>query len=286
MDLSPTRWNICAIVKELKDNWFCPGIHKISDQIISQCTTCKSHQASGRNPYTPGCPPRPTLPFAALQILLDLPPALGSSHCLVIICMFTEWTGCYLTRHAEKLITKIIPRFGIPLRTESDQGTHFTAEKTTCLQKFLGCSLKFHTPNHPQSSGQVECKNLDIKRILGKICQGTRCKWPEALPLALKIIRKTANRRHGLTSFEIVFVHPKATGISKPSILGRSERHGNLSEQFDVMTSCIQELTNMHGLHQLASLANPFHQENECTLRSLEDNTCCQLAGKDFMKSY
>lgn len=41
-----------GVVKKLKDNRFCPGIHKISGQIISQYATCKCHQISGRNQFT------------------------------------------------------------------------------------------------------------------------------------------------------------------------------------------------------------------------------------------
>lgn len=55
------------IFKELKKNWFFPGIHKISGQIISQYTTYKSHQISRGNQNTSGNPPRPTLPLAELQ---------------------------------------------------------------------------------------------------------------------------------------------------------------------------------------------------------------------------
>ena len=74
------------IAKELKDNWFFPGFNNISDQIISKCTTHKSFQISERNQLSLGSPPRPTLPFVALQMdFIDLPPALGCSHFLVII---------------------------------------------------------------------------------------------------------------------------------------------------------------------------------------------------------
>ena len=73
-------------------------------------------------------------------------------------------------------MTEVIPCFGIPLWVESDQGTHFTADLNHFLTETLGYSLKFHTPYHPQSSGQVEHKNLDIKRTLGKVCQETGLK--------------------------------------------------------------------------------------------------------------
>lgn len=53
------------------------------------------------------------------------------------------------------------------------------------LAKILGDSLKFYTLYHPESSGQVKCKNLEIKRTLGKIFWETRLKLSEALSLVL-----------------------------------------------------------------------------------------------------
>lgn len=93
--------------------------------------------------------------------------------------MFSGWTKCYPTKHADattvakKLIPEIIPQFGILLWVKSDQGTHFTAEINHLLTKSLGYSLKFHTLYHPQFSRQMKPKNLDIERTLGKVCQVT-----------------------------------------------------------------------------------------------------------------
>lgn len=102
------QWDICAdggIVMELKDNWFCSGLHTISDQIISQCTAYKSHQVFRRNQPVLGSLPRPTLPLAVLQMdFKDLPPALGHSHCMVLVYVFSGWTECYRTRCADATI--------------------------------------------------------------------------------------------------------------------------------------------------------------------------------------
>lgn len=108
----------------------------------------------------------------------------------------------------KKLTTETIPHVGISLWIESDQGTHFTAETNHLLAKTLGYSLKFHTPYHYESLGQMEHRNLDTERTLGKICQETGLEWPEALPLALIKIWNIPNRRYGLTPFEIECGHP------------------------------------------------------------------------------
>ena len=111
----------------------------------------------------------------------------------------------------------------------------------------------------------MEHKNLDIKRTLGKVCQETGLKWPEALPLALMKIQNTPNKRHGLTPFEIVFGRPMPTGVSKPSIPGLNEYYGNLSEQFDAMTSYIQKLTSiLEAYRQQVKEAWPPPSDKPC----------------------
>lgn len=108
-----------GIVMELKDNWFCSGIHKISDQIISQCTTCKPQQIFRRNQHALGSLPRPTLPLAVLPNGLYRFASSFRLHgyigCMVLVYVFSGWTGCYPTRCADattmvrKLITEIFP---------------------------------------------------------------------------------------------------------------------------------------------------------------------------------
>lgn len=90
------RWEI---LKELKENWFFPGIHKISGQIISQCTTYKSHQISGGNQRTSGNPPRPTLSlvkphngFHRFISSVRLFPLFG------YVCILSGWTEYYPAR--------------------------------------------------------------------------------------------------------------------------------------------------------------------------------------------
>ena len=70
----------------------------------------------------------------------------------------------------QKLTTAVVPCSGVLLWIEAERGAHFTVEINHLLEETLGHSLKFHYPHHPQSSGQVEHKNLDIERTLGKVC--------------------------------------------------------------------------------------------------------------------
>ena len=75
-----------------------------------------------------------------------------------------------------------------------------------------------------------------------------------------------------------------------------SKHYENLSEQFDAMTSYIQELTSMlESYHQQAKEAWPpstdkachsFVQETGCTIRSVGENMCCPLDRTDLMRHF
>lgn len=94
--------------------------------------------------------------------------SLGRVLQLVVVCMFSGWMEWDLTRFAaattaiKKLGPEITPHVGITFWISR---THYRAKDNPLLEKTTGYSLKCHTLCHPASSGQVECKNLDIKDL-------------------------------------------------------------------------------------------------------------------------
>jgi transposase InsO family protein len=62
----------------------------------------------------------------------------------------------------------IFPRFGTLRMLISDGGTHFTGKNfKKCLSK-LGIEHRVATTYHPQTNGQVETSNRQLKSILNK----------------------------------------------------------------------------------------------------------------------
>ncbi|CAA7024168.1 unnamed protein product [Microthlaspi erraticum] len=74
--------------------------------------------------------------------------------------------------------TIIFPRYGIPRVVISDGGSHFINKVFEKLMKNYGVKHKVATPYHPQTSGQVEVSNRQIKAILEK----TTIQGSEVLP--------------------------------------------------------------------------------------------------------
>ena len=79
----------------------------------------------------------------------------------------------------------IFPRFGVPRYLITDGGSHFLhgiLRKT--LAKY-GADYRVASPYHPQTSGQVELSNRELKLILEKTVNKSRSDWPTKINDAL-----------------------------------------------------------------------------------------------------
>ncbi|RVW77429.1 Retrovirus-related Pol polyprotein from transposon 17.6 [Vitis vinifera] len=68
----------------------------------------------------------------------------------------------------------IFSRFGVPKAIISDGGAHFCNKPFEALLSKYGVKHKVATPYHPQTSGQVELANREIKNILMKVVNSNR----------------------------------------------------------------------------------------------------------------
>ncbi|XP_031378499.1 probable leucine-rich repeat receptor-like protein kinase At1g35710 [Punica granatum] len=83
------------------------------------------------------------------------------------------------------LKSNIFSRFGIPRAIISDQGTHFCNRSVEALMKKYGVHHRVATTYHPQSNGQAEVSNREVKSILEKTVNPSRKDWSLRLDDAL-----------------------------------------------------------------------------------------------------
>ncbi|XP_072073996.1 uncharacterized protein [Arachis hypogaea] len=79
----------------------------------------------------------------------------------------------------------IICRFGSPRAIVSDQGSHFCNRRMEGLMKKYSIMHKVATAYHPQTNGQAEVSNREIKCILERIVKPNRKDWSAKLTDAL-----------------------------------------------------------------------------------------------------
>ena len=104
-------------------------------------------------------------------------PFLKSHDCeyiVVAVDYVSKWVEALPCRaadakHARKMFHEIIfPRFGTRRMVISDRGSHFIDKTFRRFLKELGTRHNIATPYHPQTSGQAETSNKQIKSILQK----------------------------------------------------------------------------------------------------------------------
>lgn len=139
------------------------------------------------------------------------PSSFGNKFILITVDYMSKWIEVVasLTNDAWvviKLFKNIIfPRFDVPRLIISDGGSHFTIK---IFEKWLlkyGVRHRIATPYHPQTSGQIEISNREIKKILEKTVATSWQDWSSKLHEALWAYRTNYKTSIGTTPFKLVY---------------------------------------------------------------------------------
>jgi transposase InsO family protein len=99
----------------------------------------------------------------------------------------------------------IFPHFGTVRILISDGGTHFTGKNfNKCLSK-LGIEHKISIAYHPQTNGQAETLNRQLKSILDKIIEKGGKDWSKKLDRTLWAYRTMFKTPIGMIPYQFVY---------------------------------------------------------------------------------
>jgi hypothetical protein len=179
--------------KILQSGFYWPTMFKDSHAF---CKTCENCQKLGSISKRHMMPLNPILVIEifdcwGIDFMGPFPPSFGFLYILVAVDYVSKWIEAISSRKNDhKTVIKflkenILSRFGIPRAMISDGGTHFCNKPFESLMKKYGITHKVATPYHPQTSGQVELANREIKQILEKTVNPNRKDWSLRLNGAL-----------------------------------------------------------------------------------------------------
>ena len=126
-----------------------------------------------------------------IDFMGPFPPSFGNLYILVAVDYVSKWIEAVaLPTNDAKVITRflqknIFTRFGTPRAIISGEGSHFCNRLLENLLAKYGVHHKIATAYHPQTSGQDELSNREIKRILEKVVSPSRKDWSTRLDDAL-----------------------------------------------------------------------------------------------------
>jgi hypothetical protein len=107
-----------------------------------------------------------------IDFMGPFPNSEGWEYILVAIDYVSKWVQALPCRaadamHSKKMFHEVIfLRYGVPRIVISDGGSHFIDQTFWKALSEVGVDHRIATPYHPQTSGQAETLNKQIKNIL------------------------------------------------------------------------------------------------------------------------
>jgi hypothetical protein len=168
--------------KVLQSGFYWPSLFKDAFLFCSSCDRCqRTSNISSRNQM----PLQNILVVELFDVLgIDFmgpfPNSYENLYILVGVDYVSKWVEVVPSKtYDHKIVVKflqdnIFTRFGTPRTIISDGGSHFNNHVFTSLIKKYGITHKVGTSYHPQTSGQVEISNKEIKGILERMVNTSR----------------------------------------------------------------------------------------------------------------
>nr|GEW66316.1 reverse transcriptase domain-containing protein [Tanacetum cinerariifolium] len=136
--------------------------------------------------------------------------AKSRNYILVAIYYLSKWVEAKAlptndARVVVKFLKSLFARFGTPRAIISDRGTYFYNDQFAKVMLKYGVTHRLFTAYHPQTSGQVDVSNRDLKRILERTIGKNCASWSDKLDDALWAFCTAFKTPIGCTPYKLVY---------------------------------------------------------------------------------
>ena len=199
--------------KVLQSGFYWPSLFKDAHQFVSTCDKCQRMGNISRKDEPPMHPILEVELFDlwGIDFMGPFPASYSNLYILLAVDYVSKWVEAIPTRTndakvvAQFLRSNIFSRFGTPRALITDNGTHFCNKVIDKVLQKYGVRHRTSHAYHPQSNGQAEVSNREIKYILEKTVSSSRKDWSKKMDDALLAYRTAFKTPLGMSPFRIVY---------------------------------------------------------------------------------